>query len=66
MSRATHSSDHRERSERGEILIMTLLVIVVVSITCASLLGLQWTGSQAQTTVASLSARPREPAPGFA
>jgi len=56
MSRATHSSGHRERSERGEILIMTLLVIVVVSITCASLLGLQWTGSQAQTTVAGVRA----------
>jgi len=54
MSRATHASDHRERCERGEILIMTLLVIVVVSITCAALLGLQWTGSRAQTTVAGV------------
>ncbi len=35
---------------------MTLLVIVVVSITCAALLGLQWTGSRAQTTVAGVRA----------
>jgi len=35
---------------------MTLLVIVVVSITCAALLGLQWTGSKAQTTVAAVRA----------